>query len=109
MRRALAAVVLGLGLVSCGEGAPTEDYELAGFVTIAGTEEGVRGATVIFTSDTLYRSEARTNGDGYYEMPVTSDTPLGQVRAEHPEFQTVESSVFFDTRTRRVDLVTRPL
>ncbi len=105
-RLALVAVVL---LCGCGEGPPTSAFELAGFVRAAGTETAVSGARVRFVSDTLYEVETTTNGDGFYEMTVETDAPFGQVRAEHAEYQPRETTVFFDSPSRRVDLIVRPL
>ncbi|MBX3248990.1 MAG: carboxypeptidase regulatory-like domain-containing protein [Myxococcales bacterium] len=106
-RVALLSVVW-LSIAGCEGSGATSTYELAGYVRELGTGVGISGATVTFTSDTRYRSEARTDGDGYYEMQVETDALFGQVRAEHERFQPAESSVYFDTRTRRVDLALRP-
>ncbi len=99
--------VLGLALLSCGDSTNTQDFELSGFVTRIGSDEGVR-ATVRFTSNTLRVNETQTNGNGFYEMVVTTDSSFGQVRATAEGFQANEETVFFDTGSRRVDIELRP-
>lgn len=101
-------VLLAIALLSCGDSSATEDYELSGFITRLGSEEGVRGATVRFTSNTLRVNETQTNGNGFYEMVVTTDSLFGQVRATAEGFQPNEETVFFDTTARRVDIQLRP-
>jgi len=103
---ALTFVALILG--ACGEGPPTEQRTVAGFVTDGAEMRGIRGAEVTFTSDTRYTASATTNGDGFYEIRVETDSDFGQVEATHPEYgQSAEGTVFFDTEERRVDLVLR--
>ena len=97
-----------VALLSCGDSSATQDFELSGFVTRLGSEEGIRGASVVFTSNTLRIAETQTNGSGFYEMIVTTDSDFGQVRATAEGFQPNEETVFFDTSSRRVDLQLRP-
>ena len=106
--RIAIALLFSLTLGSCHDETVTNGYELAGYVREIGDGPGIRGVTVTFTSDTRYTSEARTNGDGYYEMSVETDAPFGQVRAERDGYQASEETVYFDTTTRRVDLVMVP-
>ncbi|MCA9608021.1 MAG: carboxypeptidase regulatory-like domain-containing protein [Myxococcales bacterium] len=105
-------VLLGIViLTACQGGAPTETYELSGRVSVlleSGDDGGpIEGATVRFTSDTLLVAETTTDGDGRYRMRVESDYPFGQVRAEAAGFRSAESTVYFDTPRRRVDLELR--
>lgn len=95
-------------MASCGDPSATESYELSGFVTRLGSDEGIRGATVRFTSNTLRVDETQTNGNGFYEMVVTTDSQFGQVRATAEGYQPNEETVFFDTTSRRVDISLRP-
>jgi hypothetical protein len=100
--------LLSLALGACGDGPPTEGRTVAGFVTDGADRSGVRGAEVTFTSDTRYTASATTDGDGYYEIRVETDSDFGQVMATHPEYgQSAEATVFFDTVERRIDLVLR--
>ena len=96
---------------SCGEGAPTEAFELSGVVTalLTSGEAGgpIADADVRFVSDTLIVSETTTDGSGRYRMTVLSDHPFGQVVAEAPGFLGSEATVFFDSPQRRVDLALR--
>ena len=96
-----------LSALGCGGDAPpVEERTLAGYVT-ASEGGGVGGASVIFTGDTLYTGRASTDDDGFYELRVETDSPFGQVRATHPDYQAAEATVFFDTSERRIDLVLR--
>lgn len=102
------ALIAVLAFAGCsGDDAPTEIYELSGVVTERLTGDPVSGATVTFTSDTLYTQSTTTDGDGEYEMSVESDSPFGQVRAEKAGFVAAEQTVFFDARVRRIDLEMR--
>ncbi len=99
----VTSVILG---VACGGDANSDLplYELGGFITVQGTGEKISGATVVFTSDTLYRASTKTDADGEYSVAVGTDTPFGQVRASKPGFVDNEASVFFDDSPRRIDL-----
>ncbi len=106
-----ARTVLSLGLLAlgaCGEAPPVEQRTVAGFVTDGAEMRGIRGAEVTFTSDTRIAASATTNGDGFYEIRVETDSDFGQVEATHPEYgQSADATVYFDTEERRVDLVLR--
>lgn len=101
-------VLAVIAALSCTSESPTDSFELAGFVTERGSDRGVRGARVVFSSDTRFTAETTTNGDGFYEMNVETDRPFGQVRASAAGFEENEQTVFFDTPTRRIDLSLRP-
>lgn len=100
-------LLLALAFGACGDAPPTEERTVAGFVTDGADMRGVGGADVVFTSDTRYTASARTNGDGFYEIRVETDSDFGQVVATHPDYQSAEGTVFFDTEERRLDLVLR--
>lgn len=104
-------VALVLAIASCEGGAPTETYELSGRVSVlleSAAEGGpIEGATVRFTSDTLFSRETTTDAEGRYRMRVESDHPFGQVRGEAPGFLPAEATVYFDTPMRRIDLQLR--
>ncbi|MFK7990735.1 MAG: carboxypeptidase-like regulatory domain-containing protein [Sandaracinaceae bacterium] len=95
----------------CGQGAPTDAFELSGRVSVlleSGEEGGpIEDARIQFVSDTLIVEETQTDGDGRYRMRVMTDIDFGQVRATAEGFRTREESVFFDSPTRRVDLPLR--
>jgi hypothetical protein len=99
-----AAVATG-----CGDTNPTGSFELTGRVLEVNTEEPVSGALVIFRSDTLYTNQDQTSGGGWYQMGIETDSPFGQVRAEHPGYIPDEETVFFDGPQRRVDIRLVPL
>lgn len=104
------AVLLVAGLVSaCGtdDGSPTTDYVVTGVVSDALSGDRVSGATVRFTSDTLYTEETRTGGDGEYTLRVESDVPFGQVRVEKAGYLPAEATVYFDSTPRRLDIKVR--
>ena len=101
---ALTAVWALAGSLGCGSDPTTSAYNLSGYVTELGSGDPIRNATVTFTSDTLRRTETSTNGSGFYEMVVETDTPFGQVRAEAEGYDPGESTVYFDAPERRVDL-----
>ena len=92
-------------LAGCGEEEPpTDTFQIAGRVTNDDTGGPIGGATVRFRSDTLYESSTSTDDDGIYELVVETDTPFGQVRATREE-----TTVFFDSPIRRIDLVLSPI
>jgi len=100
-----------LGLIGCAlwpgcaeEGPPLGRFELSGVVVEDLESAALGGATVTFTSDTLYMAQTSTDGDGHYEMVVSSDVPFGQVKAQLAGFQPAEATVFFDSPERRIDL-----
>ncbi len=92
----------------CGSDPTTEAYNVSGYVTELGSGAPIRNATVTFTSDTLRTAETTTNGSGFYEMVVETDTPFGQLRAEADGYDPAEETVFFDGPERRVDLELKP-
>jgi hypothetical protein len=94
-------------LSSCDSGAPTALYELSGIITeVNGGPIG--GARVVFRADTLETADTYTNGDGVYRLSIESQSRFGQVRAEADGYIPGESTVFFDTNVRRLDLILRP-
>jgi len=113
MRQRLPKIVplglLGLLLLGCEGGESiVEAFELSGIVSevSGGTDMGpvIAGATVTFTSDTNSRETTTTGADGRYRMRVSTDDPFGQVRAEAAGYVPNEETVYFDTRSRRVDI-----
>ena len=104
------ALSAALGLAACGsdEDPTIEEHELSGYVRDDLEGTAIRGATVRFTSDTLYVEETSTDSDGHYEMVVISDVDFGQVRAEKEGYDPAEESVFFDTDARQIDIRLRP-
>ena len=109
---ALAAAALAAALAtSCGEGAPTDAFELSGRVTVfnegGAVEEPIPDALVTFVSDTLIVEETRTDDGGRYRMRVLTDFPFGEVKAEAEGFIPGQGTVYFDSPQRRVDLVLR--
>lgn len=108
-RAAVFALLLSSSLLAaCTANSATNTYSINGYVTDVLTSAPIAGVHVTFTSDTLYRAEATTDSDGLYEMTATTDTPFGQVRAEVAGYQSVETTVLFDTPERRLDLSMRP-
>lgn len=101
-------VSLSATQLACATDPPTTEKELSGLVRDRLSGARISNATVSFTSDTLYRESTRTDGDGHYEMVIETDTPLGQVRAEHPAHQPAEATVFFDAPTRTINLELLP-
>jgi hypothetical protein len=102
----LAAALLLMAGAGCADEVTTE-VELSGLVLDRNTEAPIEGANVTFRSDTLDLATATTDSDGHYEMIVETQVSLGQVRAEHPDFEPAERSVYFDTPQRRIDLFLR--
>lgn len=109
MTRFAAALSVVVGVMvgaGCADEVTTE-VELSGLVLDRNTEAPIEGANVTFRSDTLDLATATTDSDGHYEMIVETQVSFGQVRAEHPDFEPAEKSVYFDTPQRRVDLLLR--
>jgi hypothetical protein len=111
MRVSLRSWVLMLGVIvsACAEEPATSEKQLSGVVRDRLSGRRISGARVTFTSDTLYSETTRTDGDGHYEMIVETDTPLGQVHAEHDRYQATEVTVFFDAPERTIDITLLPL
>lgn len=105
---ALALFALLGGAISCTGNSSTSTYSISGYISDVLSGAPLSGATVTFTSDTLYTANATSDDDGLFEMTVTTDAPFGQVRAELGGYQAVETTVFFDTTERRIDLTMRP-
>lgn len=94
----------------CGTSAPPgEGYEIIGFVVESrGTgDDGppIAGAMVRFQSDTGRVAEGLSESNGRYRLFVVSDTRFGQISATAAGFQEARETVFFDSPSRRVDLV----
>ncbi|MCA9602726.1 MAG: carboxypeptidase regulatory-like domain-containing protein [Myxococcales bacterium] len=101
---AYALAVLCLAACDDGGNGVTTSYELSGKVTDAVSGKALKGVKVRFTSDTLYSDSTTTDEDGWYEMGVESDEPFGQVRAEKSGYAPAEATVYFDTKSRRIDI-----
>ena len=101
-------LVTSIWLTACAEDpSPTTDRELSGYVTDETTGGPISGATVRFSSDTLYTASTTTDADGLYEMVVQTDAEFGQVRVEKGGYFINELTVFFDTDMRRLDFSLR--
>lgn len=92
---------------ACASETAVEDYEVSGYVTDRDTGAAIENATVSFVSDTRFSAATRTDEDGLYQMAVETDRPFGQVTANADGYETSDTTVFFDTRTRRIDLTLR--
>jgi hypothetical protein len=108
-RLALGALLLTMSS-GCGTDAPPgEAYEIIGFVVEAtGTgDDGppIAGAMIRFQSDTGRVAEALSESNGRYRLFVVSDTRFGQISATAAGYQEARETVFFDSPSRRVDLV----
>lgn len=102
------AMAAALWLGACvDDPSPTTDHELSGYVIDETTRAPISGATVTFSSDTLYTASTTTDDDGLYEMVVETDTDFGQVRVEKAGYFTTEMTVYFDVDMRRVDFELR--
>lgn len=101
---ALAVAASSPVSMGCGGDPTTDAYNVSGYVTELGSGVPIRNARVTFTSDTLRRAETSTNGSGFYEMVVETDSLFGQLRAEAEGYDPAEETVFFDSPERRVDL-----
>lgn len=106
-----ASLALGtLGHAGCGAGEPPgEGYEIVGFVveSVGTGDDGppIAGAMVRFQSDTGRAVEGLSESNGRYRLFVVSDSRFGQITATAAGFQEGRETVFFDTTSRRVDLV----
>ena len=101
--RALLSAVLLAGVASCGS-TPGLTHELSGYVRDADTNAPVGGAMVTFRSDTLMTYDTTSADDGQYRLLVDVDVPFGQLSAMHDGYDGVQTTVYFDTDIRRVDL-----
>lgn len=108
VRQSVPLCVLVAVLSGCDASEPLQGYELSGLVTVrldtGAMEEGIAGANVTFTSDTLLVEETTTDGTGRYRMRIATDHEFGQVRAEAEGFFPGEQTVYFDAPERRVDV-----
>ncbi len=108
---ASAAIALGmLANSSCGTSAPPgEGYEIIGFVveSVGTGDDGppIAGAMVRFQGDTGSAVEGISESNGRYRLFVVSDSRFGQITANAAGFLEGRETVFFDTTSRRVDLV----
>ena len=68
------------------------------YVRFGSADIGVAGKDLILEN----------GSDGFYEMVVETDSLFGQVSVEAEGFEPAEASVFFDQRTRRVDVGLKP-
>jgi hypothetical protein len=60
---------------------------------------------VRFQSDTGRVAEGVSESNGRYRLFVVSETRFGQISATAAGFQEARETVFFDSPSRRVDLV----
>jgi hypothetical protein len=96
------------GSSGCQPAAVVSTYELSGIISER-FESGMNlaplaNARVLFTSDTGLTFETMSGGDGRYRMQVVTDSRFGQVRAELEGFEPAETTVLFDTPSRRIDI-----
>ena len=106
-RSAVPAALLFITLAACGDASLGERLDVTGTVTDAESGRGIDGAAVTFVSDTGLRQETTTGGGGNYGLALFSDTPFGQLRVEAEGFQPRETTVFFDTPLRVVNVALR--
>lgn len=106
---AAAFLLLWLGAaVACGgEDDAKSSYELSGKITDDLSGKKLTGVKITFTSDTRDTKSTKTDSDGYYEMTVRTDADFGQVRAEKAGYVPTEQTVYFDTKSRRIDIAMR--
>ena len=103
-------LVLSCCAASCvqtGDESTVDRFALEGRVVDDSTGDGLSGAKVTFVSDTLDKTEARSDGDGRYSMnaKLAEGVTFGTLRAEHPGYRTsIDQTVYFDGTAREVDL-----
>lgn len=109
-RATLLTILLAIAAahVGCATEPPTSEKELSGTIRDRLSGKRISKVTVTFTSDTLYRESTSTDDDGHYEMVVSTDTALGQVRAERSGYEPAETTVFFDAPQRTINLELLP-
>ena len=107
---ALTCLAVAAALLGCGESANPNlsGYDVSGYVRDGLSGGGIGGATVTFTSDTLFTESTRSKSNGYYALHVETDTDLGQVRAEASGYTPHEETVFFDSTSVRKDIELTP-
>jgi hypothetical protein len=89
-----------------GEGS-VDRFGLRGRVSDARSGKAIEGATVIFVSDALDVTDARSGDGGRYSMTavVAAGVEFGTIRAERDGYRpSPERSVYFDGTERTVDL-----
>jgi hypothetical protein len=107
----MASVLVGaLMSAGCGTNAPPgEGYEIIGFVveSVGTGDDGppIAGAMVRFQGDTGRAVEGVSESNGRYRLFIVSDSRFGQITANAAGFQEARETVFFDSPSRRVDLV----
>jgi len=65
----------------------------------------IAGAMVRFQGDTGRAVEGVSESNGRYRLFIVSDSRFGQITANAAGFQEARETVFFDSPSRRVDLV----
>jgi hypothetical protein len=105
-----AALASTAGLSGCAaedSQAPESELALEGSVRDDLTGKRLSGARVIFVSDTLDETEARSEGDGHFSMivEVREGERFGTLHAERDGYQkSPAQTVYFDGTARTVEL-----
>jgi hypothetical protein len=106
----LLLVLLACGAWSCAQddgASVAERFALEGRVLDDDTGHPISGAKLTFISDTLDRTETRSDGDGHYEMApkLRAGVLFGTLRVEHEGYVTSPAqTVYFDGTARAVDV-----
>lgn len=102
-----SCAAVNFGCASDGATSVESDFALEGSVRDDLTDKALSGARVVFVSDTLDRTDTRTDGHGHYAMTVTvrDGVRLGTVQAEHSGYRkSAAQTVYFDGTARVVNL-----
>ncbi len=100
------AALAGLCALGCGDD-PESVGALGGIhgtVRDEATKARLKGAKVVFRSDTLETSEGRTDEDGAYELSIHTRSAKGRIEVTKSGYQTKIVSVFLDDTTVQIDV-----
>lgn len=106
----LALLLLTLAGAACGDDVePSEPGYIEGTVRDEQSGDRLKGARLVFTSDTLESGEGRSNKDGKYALLVETRTPRGRLRVSKKGYEPRVVSVFLDADRVQIDVDLAPL
>jgi hypothetical protein len=99
-------LLVGLLALGCGddEQAIGEAARISGTVRDEASGGRLKGAHVVFTSDTLETAEGRTNDDGEYHLTVATRAVNGRIQASKKGYRDTTVSVYLDDNTVQTDV-----
>jgi hypothetical protein len=103
----LLLLIVCAGCVAGQEQAPVSQYTLEGNILDDLSDDALAGAKVVFVSETLDKTQTRSDDRGHYAMDVEirDGVNFGTLRAERAGYQnSIAHTVYFDGTVRKVDV-----